>query len=302
MPSSSPFFSVILPTFNRGHLLEDTIQGVLTQEFTNFELIIIDDASTDNTQEILRKLHDPRMLSIINPKNLERSASRNLGIDCAKGQYICFCDSDDHWKKNHLSTLYKTIETNPSAIFISTLCRYIENGKATDELSWNQGHKAIENCRDLIFYNEPPPSSSCYQKQAAPDLRFNPSLTVNEDVDFFCRLVNKTDSLRSICLVESVTVSFFIHNQNTRAQYNDFIARELSTKKQLVGRLHISKRVAHEKLKSCRHRHVNSFKKKEPKKIIPWAIALVGYLVRYPKDKTNKSKVYDFLHKGLRIL
>ena len=302
MPSSSPFFSVILPTFNRGHLLRDTIRAVLTQEFTNFEFIIIDDASTDNTQEILRELHDPRMISIINPNNLERSASRNLGIDRAKGQYICFCDSDDHWEKNHLSTLYKTIETNPSAIFISTLCRYIENGKARDELSWNQHHKAIKNCRDVIFYNEPPPSSSCYQKRAAPDLRFNPDLVVNEDVDFFCRLVSKAGSLCSICLVDAVTVSFFVHNQNTRAQYNDFIARELYAKKQLVGRLKISKRIAHEKLRSCRHRYVNSFKKKDSQKLIAWGFALVGYLVRYPKDKTNKSKVYDFLHKGLRIL
>ena len=302
MPSSSPFFSVILPTFNRGHLLRDTIQSVLTQEFTNFEFIIIDDASTDNTQEILREMRDTRMVSIINSNNLERSVSRNLGIDCAKGQYICFCDSDDHWGKDHLNTLYKTIETNPNAIFISTLCRYIENGEAINAKTWSKDHQAIESCGDLVFYNEPPPSSSCYQKSAAPDLRFNPALTINEDVDFFCRLVSNADSLYSVCLVDVVTVRFNIHNQNTRAQYNDFVARELYAKKQLVGRLNISKRIADERLKSCRHRYVNSFKKKDQKKLTPWTCALVGYLVRYPRDKTNKSKVYDFLHEGLRIL
>ncbi|CAN0010341.1 unnamed protein product, partial [Chrysoparadoxa australica] len=101
----NPFFSIILPTYNRAHLIEKTVDHILSQTFKDFELIIIDDASTDKTLEVLNAIQDSRVMVLKNEVNLERSRSRNKGIDHAKGEWIAFCDSDDHWRTHHLEVM-----------------------------------------------------------------------------------------------------------------------------------------------------------------------------------------------------
>ncbi len=104
-----PFFSVIIPTYNRAHLIEETIKSVLAQTFKDFELIIVDDGSTDNTQEVIRKyLSDPRV-KYIYQENKERGAARNRGAKEAKGAYLLFFDSDDIALPEHLEKAYRLI-------------------------------------------------------------------------------------------------------------------------------------------------------------------------------------------------
>jgi glycosyltransferase involved in cell wall biosynthesis len=96
---NNPFFSIILPVFNRENCINRAIQSILDQEFNNWELIVVNDASIDGTKEILDKIDNPQIRVIHNEVNLERCVSRNVGIEQAKGEYICFLDSDDY----HLS-------------------------------------------------------------------------------------------------------------------------------------------------------------------------------------------------------
>jgi glycosyltransferase involved in cell wall biosynthesis len=92
-----PKVSVILPTYNRAHLLERAAQSVLQQSFKNLELIIVDDNSQDNTQEVVDNLNDPRVSYIKHHHNQGGSAARNTGIKASSGSYIAFQDSDDEW-------------------------------------------------------------------------------------------------------------------------------------------------------------------------------------------------------------
>lgn len=92
-----PRVSVILPTYNRAHLLERAIKSVLVQTYQDLELIIVDDASTDNTTDVVKKLNDPRIQYIRHETNKGGSAARNTGIKAARGQFIAFQDSDDEW-------------------------------------------------------------------------------------------------------------------------------------------------------------------------------------------------------------
>ena len=106
-----PVFSVIVPTYNRSSLLKIGIESVLAQDFPDFELLVIDDGSTDDTKEVVAQFTDKR-LRYIYQENQERSVARNNGIHLAKAKYICFLDDDDYYLPNYLSTFYNELENN----------------------------------------------------------------------------------------------------------------------------------------------------------------------------------------------
>lgn len=105
-----PVFSIILPTYNRAQLLPTAINSVIGQEYSNWELIVIDDGSTDNTQMVVKKIDDNR-IKYYYQENQERSIARNNGVIKANAPYICFLDSDDYYLPNHLSRFFQAIES-----------------------------------------------------------------------------------------------------------------------------------------------------------------------------------------------
>jgi len=109
--ASAPLFSIIIPTYNRAHLIQKTIESVLDQEFRDFELLVIDDGSADNTEEIVRRISDEK-LTYFKKENAERGAARNFGFEKSNGTYINFFDSDDLMYVNHLKVAYELIESH----------------------------------------------------------------------------------------------------------------------------------------------------------------------------------------------
>ena len=118
----TPFFSVIMPIFNRQSLVGIAIQSVLNQQFIDFELICIDDGSSDKTIEIVENFskNDERIVLIKHFENKGRSAARNTGIRNAKGKWICFLDSDDIYYIDHLSTHFILIAKNKDYLCFAT--------------------------------------------------------------------------------------------------------------------------------------------------------------------------------------
>ena len=104
--------SIIIPMYNRSKYIEECINSVIHQTYKNLEIIIIDDASTDNSVEIVKSINDDRIKIIKLEKNLGASNARNIGIKNAKGKYICFLDSDDYWVLDKLETQVNFIEKN----------------------------------------------------------------------------------------------------------------------------------------------------------------------------------------------
>ncbi len=104
-------FSIIIPTYNRAAFLPKAIESVLSQTFTDWELIIVDDGSTDNTKDVVSQYSDSR-ITYIYQKNAERSAARNNGITHSVGEYVLFLDSDDYYLSNFLEDLNSEIEKN----------------------------------------------------------------------------------------------------------------------------------------------------------------------------------------------
>ena len=109
--SENPSVSVVIATYNRADLLLETIDSVLNQRFQDFELIVVDDGSTDNTREVLRR-YEPRV-QYLYQENRGPSAARNLGVRHAKGAWIAIQDSDDLCAPEHLAALHGYVRSHP---------------------------------------------------------------------------------------------------------------------------------------------------------------------------------------------
>ena len=105
-----PTVSVIIPSYNRAHLLGKAIQSILNQTYQDFEIIVVDDGSKDNTEEVVRGFNDKRIRYIWHEVNKGGSAARNTGIKAARGEYIAFQDSDDEWLSQKLEKQMKVFE------------------------------------------------------------------------------------------------------------------------------------------------------------------------------------------------
>ena len=113
----SPVLSVVMPTYNHAHFLERALQSVINQSFTDWEIIIVDNHSQDNTDEIIDKFRDPRVKFFkINNYGII-AASRNKGINEAKGEWIAFLDSDDWWTSDKLQICINVISENIDFIY-----------------------------------------------------------------------------------------------------------------------------------------------------------------------------------------
>lgn len=114
-----PLFSVIIPLYNKAENIENTLNSVITQSFTDFEIIVIDDGSTDTSLKIVESIKNPRLL-LFSKINEGVSLARNYGVAKANGKFVAFLDADDLWKPNHLEILNSLIKTYPKNKWFAT--------------------------------------------------------------------------------------------------------------------------------------------------------------------------------------
>lgn len=125
----TPFFSVIITTYNRSSYLADTLDAVLKQSFENIEIIVIDDGSTDDTEYRVKQINDER-LSYKKIDNWGGPARpRNVGIGAAKGSYLAFCDDDDVWEHEKLETLHDVIQQQGANMLFSNVSYIDQHSK-----------------------------------------------------------------------------------------------------------------------------------------------------------------------------
>jgi glycosyltransferase involved in cell wall biosynthesis len=122
--NDTPLISVIIPTYNRAHLIKRSAKSVLNQTYKNLELIIIDDGSTDNTKEVINSLNDKRIV-YVKQENQGVSMARNNGVATAKGKYIAFQDSDDVWHLDKLEKQLFALQKNNADI---VFCKILQIG------------------------------------------------------------------------------------------------------------------------------------------------------------------------------
>lgn len=192
----SPFFSVIIPTYNRARSIADAVKSVLGQTFTDFELIVIDDGSKDNTAEVLQSFcdSDPRVRYIYQD-NAERSAARNHGIEVAKGQYICFLDSDDVYLDSHLAEFHRTVTSHncPVAFFIGNSLSEVNGKLVKDPPYVTETDDPVELMLKISFCSQ----QVCIHRDILKKHRYDVKLRIGEDQELWSRIVRQYPVIRS---------------------------------------------------------------------------------------------------------
>lgn len=198
------FFSVIIPTYNRADFIVKTIQSVLNQTYSNFELIVVDDGSTDATESNVKALNDSR-IHYHKIKNSERGAARNFGMDNAKGDYITFLDSDDIYYPSYLKNARESLLNFNYPPFFH-LAYEVRNydGKLISKID------AIESDDyRFIFKGNPLSCMGVFlNRNATSAFRFNEDrlLSGSEDWELWLRVIAnfslKTDHRISSCLIQ----------------------------------------------------------------------------------------------------
>jgi len=188
-----PFFSVIIPLFNKENYIENTLKSVFNQNFNDFEIIIIEDGSTDKSVKKVTPYLSERVTVIYHKENKGLSAARNTGIKSATAEYLVFLDADDLWKPDYLEKIHSLITIYPEASLFATNYEEIyEKDKTisiTSNIKRNQKDGIIAdffevNLQQPIYC----PSSLCAHKRVFETIGFyDETITYSEDVDFNIR-------------------------------------------------------------------------------------------------------------------
>jgi len=190
--TSSPAVSVIIPTYNRAHLLPRAIRSVLAQTFQDFEVIVVDDGSTDDTEAVVRSFPDPRIIYLRHDMNRGGSAARNTGIRAARGEYIAFLDSDDEWLREKLERQLEVFQTSELSDLGVVTCGVVrvQNGARSVRLPQARGRvfDVLLRRRAGVWL------TSALMVKHTPDRPvnlFDESLQAGQDWDYLLRLVRR---------------------------------------------------------------------------------------------------------------
>ncbi len=210
------FFTVVIPLFNKSNYISKTIESVLAQTFQDFEVLIVEDCSTDTSLKMVSAILSDKIRIIQHEQNKGLSASRNTGIKNAAAQYIAFLDADDVWKPNYLETIYTLIQKFPECKLFATNYEEIYPNQLslipTTKLK-NQGKETVikdffeSNLSQHIYCC----CSLCVDKSVFETIGYyDEKITYGEDVDFNIRANN----VFQLAYTTDVLVSYILYTEN----------------------------------------------------------------------------------------
>ncbi len=206
MKKDSVLISIGLPTFNRDWCIERAIKSVQEQTYINWELLIIDDGSTDNTKNILKPYLEDKRIKYFFKKNGGVSSARNLGIKKAKGKYIAFLDSDDEFTKKRLEIQLREMKKFKANFSVCDSLKHEEKKHLSSNL------KSVESFffdQEYFIDNGIPGANSCFMLSRANALLFNEKLLTSEDIDYImrCLLIDKVLFINTPLVIRAHEVS-----------------------------------------------------------------------------------------------
>ena len=199
-------FSIIIPLYNKAPYIERAVKSVLSQDYPHFEIIIVNDGSSDGGEKIVTTIVDER-LKLVSQKNAGVSAARNTGAKEAQYEYLAFLDGDDTWEPNFLSELVKLIDNFPNAGIYGTSNSFIyPNGKKVAEdfryLFNGKEQGLLEDYFGLFAQIQKSPFSNsnlCIQKKIYQEFGgYKVGVKLTEDSDLWCRIALKYDVAFSV--------------------------------------------------------------------------------------------------------
>ena len=177
--------SVILPTYNNEQTIFDSIKSILNQSYQNFELIIVNDCSKDNTKKVIKSFDDSRIVYLENDKNIGRAQSRNKAIKKAKGNFIAVMDGDDISVPQRLDIQLKYLMNNPSIDLVASNIIFFTNNKVT-----GVSDVKMYTLKNLNFFLRPiglPHVTWMVRKDFFVNFKYNPNILMTIDQDLLLR-------------------------------------------------------------------------------------------------------------------
>jgi len=209
--SKHPFFSIIIPTYNSYDKLLRSIRSVENQTYENFEIIVVDDGSTDGTKTKIEKEHFKK-LRYLYKSNGGPASARNFGIREARGEYVCFLDADDEFMPQKLSFFYESCKKGE--LFICSDALYINEINNTSWLFSNKVSKKHKFCfNTLLRYNFIVTSTTCLKKTLFEEISYfeESRKMFVEDYDLWLKIAKK----HSIKYIDKPLSKYYIHQSNT---------------------------------------------------------------------------------------
>ncbi|KAF2081895.1 glycosyltransferase family 2 protein [Flavobacterium sharifuzzamanii] len=212
------FFSVVIPLFNKANHIETTIKSILSQSFTDYEIIVINDGSTDNGEALVRGFNDDR-IQVYNQKNQGVSIARNLGIEKSKGRLIAFMDADDFWFPDHLQELANLFQDFPDCGIYCSRHKIRISKKHFKIPVYNGINESFRGIVPDYFFSNRPfritwTSSLAIPKEIIEKIGgFTPNVTNGQDLELWTKIgikypvaiTNKTTAIYNFDIPNSVT-------------------------------------------------------------------------------------------------
>ena len=187
MPSQTPFFSVIIPVFNRAEALRGAIASVLGQTFQDFEIVIVDDGSIDDPRSVAESIGDPR-IRFFRQDNHGGGAARNAAIDAARGRFVAPLDSDDIFLPHHLEDMKALLEGTENTVGYARIM--VNRGKGRTFLKPPRAILPGEHMAEYLLCERGfvPTITVAVETRTAQRIRYDDNLRTAEDTDFAIRL------------------------------------------------------------------------------------------------------------------
>ena len=184
---AGPFFSVIIPVFNRAPVLGAAIGSVLAQTCQDFEIIVVDDGSRDDPDEVVRAIGDPR-LHILHQRNQGGGTARNTGIDAARGRFIAPLDSDDVFLPHHLERMKALLDGTQNTVGYARIL--VNRGDGREFLKPPRAIRPGEDMGEYLLCERGfvPTITTVVEREIAKRVRYHTKLRSAEDTDFAIRL------------------------------------------------------------------------------------------------------------------
>ncbi|MCX5849975.1 MAG: glycosyltransferase family 2 protein [Deltaproteobacteria bacterium] len=279
-------FSVVIPVYNKDPYILRAISSVLTQDYENYELIVVNDGSTDGTAQIISQINSPK-LRVITQDNCGVSAARNRGIQEAASDYIAFLDGDDEWLHGFLSEMAVLVSKYPEAGIYGTnvIFRFADgsmNSNSYDALFPSGVNDGILDDYFRVFYtNALSPfcnSGCCIPKRIFQELgAYKENVILTEDTDMWCRIALKYPVVFSLSplLIYHLEIP---SNTTTLMQFEDFEVSKM-LQAALEGdivpdkfRASVTKFIAFQQLSLIRRAILLGHRKFSLKKLLDWRI------------------------------
>lgn len=246
--------SIIVPTYNRFQFLKETIDSILDQTFKDFELIIVDNYSVDNTEKVVKSYSDKRIKYFKNNNNGVIAVNRNFAIKKSKGEYIAFCDDDDLWYPTKLEKQIKEFEKDKKVALVCTnAVRFNKDGETG---SINKKTDEDFSFEALLKNNSIFCSSVLVKKSVLKDVGYfdeNPKILAGEDYELWLRIAKK----HKIKHIKEPLLKYRCHPGALRKEKGEGIKLKENIYDNLLKKRRIDKEMYEMAIRSLRYKEIN---------------------------------------------